>query len=46
VYSLYPSVENVKGELWGVMPLELKEPLSGEKTAELIEFVTGQNSDG
>lgn len=46
VYSLYPSVEIVDGELWGVMTAGLKEPLSGEETAELLEFVTGQNSDG
>jgi hypothetical protein len=46
VYSLYPSVEIVDGELWGVMTAGLKESLSGEETAELLEFVTGQNSDG
>lgn len=43
VYSLYPSVEIVDGELWGVMNAELKEALSGEEIAELLEFVTGQN---
>lgn len=46
VYSLIPSVEVVDGELWGVMTAGLKEPLSGEETAELLEFVTGQASDG
>jgi len=46
VYSLYPSVEIVGGELWGVMTAGLKESLSGEETAELLDFVTGQNSDG
>jgi len=46
VYTLYPSVEIVDGELWGVMTAGLREPLSGEETAELLEFVTGQNSDG
>jgi hypothetical protein len=46
VYSLYPSVEIVDGELWGVMTAGLKESLSGEETAELLDFVTGQNSDG
>lgn len=46
VYSLYPSVEIVDGELWGVMTAGLKWSLSGEETAELLEFVTGQNSDG
>ncbi|MBU5440111.1 hypothetical protein KQI42_19130 [Tissierella sp. MSJ-40] len=30
VYSLYPSVEIVYGELWGVMTAGLKESLSGE----------------
>ena len=46
VYSLYPSVGIVGGELWGVMTAGLKESLSGEETAELLDFVTGQNSDG
>lgn len=46
VYSLYPSVEIVDGELWGVMTAGLKESLSGEETAEFINFVSGQNSDG
>lgn len=46
VYSLYPSVEIVHGELCGVMTAGLREALSGEETAELLEFVTGQNSDG
>lgn len=46
VYSLYPSVEIVDGELWGVMTAGLKESLSGEEIAELFDFVTGQNSDG
>lgn len=46
VYSLYPSVEIVDGELWGVMTAGLKESLSGEETAELLRFVEGQNADG
>lgn len=46
VHSLYPSVEFVNGELWGVMTAGLKKSLYGEETAELLEFVTGQNSDG
>lgn len=46
VYSLYPSVETVDGELWGVMSAGLKEPLSGEETAALMDYVCGQNSDG
>ena len=46
VYSLYPSVENVDGELWGVMTASLKGQLSGEEINELLDFVTGQNSDG
>ena len=46
VYSLYPSVEIVDGELWGVLIAGLKGSLSGEETAELLDFVTGQNSDG
>ncbi|WP_368488042.1 hypothetical protein [Clostridium sp. BJN0013] len=46
VYSLYPSVEIIDGELWGVMTAGLKELLSGEETAELLSFVEGQNADG
>ena len=46
VYSLYPSVEVVDGELWGVMTAGLKESLSSEEISELLDFVTGQNSDG
>ena len=46
MYSLNPSVEIVDDELWGVMTAELKESLSGEETAELLDFVTRQNSDG
>jgi hypothetical protein len=39
VYSLYPSVEIADGELWGVMTARLKESLSGEETAELLDYV-------
>ena len=46
VYSLYPSVVVVDSELWGVMDAGLKEPLSGEETAALINYVCGQNADG
>jgi len=33
VHSLYPTVEVVDGELWGVMTAGLKETLTGEETA-------------
>lgn len=46
VYSLYPSVEIVDGELWGGMTAGLTEALSGEETAELLDYVVGQNADG
>jgi hypothetical protein len=46
VHSLYPSVEIVDGELWGVMTAGLKEPLSGEEISALMDYVCGQNSDG
>ena len=46
MHSLYPSVEIVDGKLWGVMTAGLKAPLSGEETAELKDFVVGQNADG
>ena len=36
VYSLYPTVEVVDGELWGVMTAVLKDALSGEKTVALM----------
>ncbi len=37
VSSLYPSVEAVDGELWGVMNAGLKEALSGDEIAELLD---------
>jgi len=46
VHSLYPSVEIVDGELWGVMTAGITEALFGEETAELQQFVVGQNADG
>ncbi len=46
VYSLHPSVEIVDGDLWGVMTAGLRESLSGEKTAALINYVCCQNADG
>ncbi len=46
VHSLYPTVEVVDGELWGVMTTGLKETLTGEETAALLDYVCGQNSDG
>jgi len=46
VHSLYPSVEICDGELWGVMTAGLTETLSGEETAELLDYVVGQNADG
>lgn len=46
VHSLYPSVEVYDGELWGVMTAGLTEPLSGEETAKLLDYVVGQNADG
>ena len=46
VYSLYPSVEIVDSELWGVISAGLKEHLSGEETAALINYVCGQNAEG
>lgn len=46
VYSQYPSVEIVDGELWGAMTVGLKEPLSGEETAAFMDYMCGKNSDG
>lgn len=46
VHSLYPSVEICDGELWGVMVAGLTGALSGEETAELLNFVVSQNADG
>lgn len=46
VYSLIPSAEVVDGELLGIMTAGLKESLSGEETAALMDYVCGQNSDG
>lgn len=39
-------MEVVDGELWGVMTAGLKESLSGEEVAALLDYVCGQNSDG
>lgn len=39
-------MEVVDGELWGVMTAGLKETLTGEETAALMDYVCGQNSDG
>ena len=46
VHSLYPSVEIVDGELWGVMNAGLKESLSSKETTGLLDFICGQNADG
>ena len=46
LHSLYPSVEIVGGELWGVMTAGLKESLSSKETAGLLDFICGQNADG
>lgn len=46
VHSLYPTVEIRDGELWGVMIASVTDTLSEAETDELIEFITGQNSDG
>jgi hypothetical protein len=46
VYSLYPTVEVIDDELWGVMIAELREVLSEEETAQLLKFVEEQNADG
>ncbi len=43
---MYPTVEIVDGELWRVMTAGMKEPLSGEETTALMDYVCGQNSDG
>ncbi len=39
VHSLYPHVKVCDGGLWGVMTAGLTEALSGEETAELLNFV-------
>jgi hypothetical protein len=39
VHSLYSSVEIRDGELWSVIITGLTEALSGEETAELLDFV-------
>lgn len=44
--SMHWGVQNVRGELFGCIRVELTEPLTESEKDELIEFISGQNSDG
>lgn len=47
IYSIYPSVEVIGNELFGVMNVIILEPLSNyEIYISLFNFIEGQNSDG
>lgn len=46
VQRLYPSVEEWNGELWGIMTAGVTNALSKTETAELLDYIEGQNSDG
>jgi hypothetical protein len=39
-------VQNVRGELYGCIKVDLTEPLTDSEKAELIDFISAQNSDG
>ena len=46
IYSLHPTVEEWNGKLWGVMVAEVYGELTEAETAKLLDFITGQLSDG
>lgn len=46
IKSLFWDVKNVRGELYGEITAKLSEPLTKSEKAELVDFITGQNSDG
>lgn len=46
IKSLFWDVKNVRGELYGEITAKLSEPLTESEKSELVEFITGQNSDG
>lgn len=46
VAGMTPTVEEHGGRLWGAMVMRLTSGLTPEETAELKEYIAGQNSDG
>ena len=46
VYSAFPRVEEIGGQLWGVADCQVKAPLTGEEMTELKDFLSSQMSDG
>lgn len=44
--SMTWGVRNVRGELYGCIKVELTEPLYDSEKDEVVEFISGQNSDG
>ena len=46
VYSAFPSVEVIDGELKGVTTLRVRGELDNHELHELREYLTGQYSDG
>ena len=44
--SMQWGVQNVRGELYGCIKVDLTEPLTDSEKAELIDFISAQNSDG
>ena len=46
IYSLHPTVEEWNGKLWGVMVAEVYGELTKAETAKLLDYITGQLSDG
>lgn len=46
IYSFHPTVEEWNGELWGVMVAEVYGELTKAETDMLIDYATGQMSDG
>ena len=46
VFSAYPDVSMVSGELYGTMECKVREPLNDEEMRILKDYLTGQMSDG
>lgn len=44
--SMKWGVENIRGELFGCIKVELTAPLTESEKEELTDFISGQNSDG
>jgi hypothetical protein len=46
IKSIFPSIEEHRGELYGVYELKVKEPLSESEKAVMTSWLIGQSADG